>query len=414
MQPRSALRTSLVVAATIAATTLITMPAAQAAGTAQVTYAGGAWGSMAHLGPVHSGETAVVGMCTGNVGVTNTNATAAVTLAGLGTIGAVKTRTSSLLDGTNPESYTTSKTEATNLLDGAIHADVISAAARLEFDGHNYIPAGHTTFVGLTINGHRISADPAPDTVIAIPAVGRVVLNHQQTDFAYGLRSFTVTAMRLVVVPNNPQGRPAGSVVIGNATAALHSPTYARPYGEAYGSTIVVDHLARSGRTALVQLPCGGSNGATVKNNIAGVSVPGTLVTGTVATSATSTDTAAKTTASTRSRIENVQLLGGLVTAGVITTTANAVRQGTSLTFPATGTTFVRLRINGHAITGTPRRNSSFTIPGVGTVRANVVVQSGTGIQAYGLQVVLTAAVGGLPIGAVITVSAASAGVSAR
>ena len=60
------------------------------------------------------------------------------------------------------------------------------------------------------------------------------------------------------------------------------------------------------------------------------------------------------------------------------------------------------------------RRNSSFTIPGVGTLRANVVVQSGTGIQAYGLQLVLTAAVGGLPIGAVVTVSAASAGVSAR
>jgi hypothetical protein len=414
MQPRSALRASLVVAATIAATTLITVPAAQAAGTAQVTYAGGAWGSMAHLGPVSSGQTAVVGLCTGQVGVTNTNATASVTLPDVGTIGAVKTRTSSLLDGTFPESYTTSKTEATTLLDGAIHADVISATARLEFDGHNYLPAGHTTFVGLTINGQRISAQPAPDTVIAIPGVGRVVLNHQQTDFAYGLRSFTVTAMRLIVLPNNSQGRPAGSVVIGNATAALHSPTFARPYGEAYGSTIVVDHLARSGRTALVQLPCGGSNGATLKNNIASISEPGTLVTGTVATSATSTDTATKTTASTHSRIENVQLLGGLVTAGVITTSANAVRQGNSLTFPATGTTFVRLRVNGHAISGTPRLNSSFTIPGVGTLHANVVVQSGTGIQAYGLQLVLTAAQGGLPIGAVITISAASAGVSAR
>ena len=127
-----------------------------------------------------------------------------------------------------------------------------------------------------------------------------------------------------------------------------------------------------------------------------------------------STDTATKTTASTRSRIENLQLFGGQVTAGVITTSANAVRQGDSLTFPGTGTTFVGLHINGHAISGTVRRNSSFTIPGVGTLRANVVVQSGTGIQAYGLQLVLTAAVGGLPIGAVVTVSAASAGVSAR
>lgn len=414
MQRRSALRASLVVAATIAVTTLVTTPAAHAAGTAQVTYAGGAWGSMAHLGPVDSGQTAVVGMCTGEVGVTDTNATASVTLADLGTIGAVKTRTSSLLDGTNPESYTTSKTEATDLLDGAIHADVISATARLEFDGHNYLPAGHTTFVGLTINGRRISAEPAPDTVIAIPGVGKVVLNHQQTDFAYGLRSFTVTAIRLIVLPNNPQGRPAGSVVIGNVRAALHSPTFARPYGGAYGTTIMVDQVAHSGRTALVQLPCGGSDGATVKNRIAGVSEPGSLVTGTVATSAMSTDTATKTTASTRSRIENLQLFGGQVTAGVITTSANAVRQGDSLTFPGTGTTFVGLHINGHAISGTVRRNSSFTIPGVGTLRANVVVQSGTGIQAYGLQLVLTAAVGGLPIGAVVTVSAASAGVSAR
>ena len=178
------------------------------------------------------------------------------------------------LGRTNPESYTTSKTEATDLLDGAIHADVISATARLEFDGHNYLSAGHTTFVGLTINGRRISAEPAPDTVIAIPGVGKVVLNHQQTDFAYGLRSFTVTAIRLIVAAEQSP-RPArrlgrnrqreGRAALADIRAALRRGLRDHDHGRP-GRAL--------GRTALVQLPCGGSDGATVKNRIAGVSEP--------------------------------------------------------------------------------------------------------------------------------------------
>jgi hypothetical protein len=69
------------------------------------------------------------------------------------------------------------------------------------------------------------------------------------------------------------------------------------------------------------------------------------------------------------------------------------------------------LLIAGVPFSGTPSPNATITIPLVGTLKLNVIQTSGSGVQVYAMQLVLSVPLGGLPVGAKITVAAAQAGV---
>jgi hypothetical protein len=67
-----------------------------------------------------------------------------------------------------------------NLLGGLIKADALHVTSTTATDGSGTVSStGGTGFVNLVINGHSIGANPAPNTTIAIPGIGSVVLNEQ-------------------------------------------------------------------------------------------------------------------------------------------------------------------------------------------------------------------------------------------
>jgi hypothetical protein len=413
MPPRSIQRRLVLLTAALSAVPLLIPAAAIAAATPRVAYAGVAYGSTVRLGTtVQSGRTSVSDLCTGVAGNANSNSTAATVIPVVGTIGAISTSVSSVLDGTNPESIANSETGGTNLFGGLVHADAIKANSQIEFNGTSYPAVGSTTLVNATIAGVSIALNPARDETIALPGVGSVVLNHQSGNQADLLHSWTVVAMKITVAATNTFGLPAGVIVISSATASLHAPLYHRPYGNAYGTTVnLANGTVSSGKTAFVSMACGGSNGRLITNNAAVVSAPSVLTTGAVVTSATSSDTASVTTATTNSQIANVSLAGGVVTATSLTANANASRNSSGITFPGSGATFVNLVIAGVPFSGTPPPNTTITIPLVGTLNLNVIQTTGTGVQVYAMQLVLSVPLGGLPVGAKITVAAAQAGV---
>jgi hypothetical protein len=416
MAPRSTQRRLVLLTAALSAVPLLIPGSAVAATAPGVAYAGVAYGTTVSLGStLRSGRTSVSSMCTGETGATNSNATAATSIPGVGTVGAVTTSVSSTLNGTNPESVANSQTGLTDLFGGLVHADAMKANSHIEMNGTSYPAAGSTTLVNASIGGVAIAVHPARDQTIAIPAVGIVVLNHQsgsQTDL---LHSWNVTAMKITVSATNTLGLAPGVIVISSATASLHEPLYRLPYGDAFGTAVnLANGTVYSGRTAFVSLPCGGSDDRVITNNVVDVSLPAVLSTGAADSSATSSDTALKTTATTQSRIANVSLAGGVVTATTLTANANASRNFSGITFPGSGTTFVNLVIAGVPFSGTPPPNTTITIPLVGTLKLNVIQTTATGVQVYGMQLVLSAPLGALPAGAKIIVAAAKAGVNRR
>jgi hypothetical protein len=399
-------------AGVLAAAILVPTPS-HATTPALSTYGGSAYGSTVALGSlVRSGRTAAVPMCTTQSGVIRSDKSANLTRSGLGVIGAVTTRVSSRHPGTTMESVTTTHTAASSLLAGLIKGSAISTSASAAHIGDHYTLTASTTLDDFTVGGVPVPEHPTQDQTVAIPGIGRIVFNHQSTSTRFGTRAIAVTGVRLTLTAGNTAGLPAGSITIGHATAALHGPTHHRAYGSAFGTTLHQGGTTSSGHTAPVYLPCGGSAGAMRSNTSAGVNVPSALHTGTVASTATSTDSASLTTATTRSRVSGVNLLGGVVTAGAVIARAHASRGSGGLSRSSYGTEFADLRINGTDEPANVPANTTRTIPGVGTLYLNRVINTPTGVHVYALELVLSKAVGTLVKGSVFYVSSATAGVA--
>ena len=400
---------SLAIAGTIA-TALPTSADAAAAR----AYGGSAYGSSGKLGNViNLGRTANQPFCTTASNVSRSNNTGAVTLAGLGTIGAQVTKTQSVKSGSTQSSITTSKTAGVNLLSGAVIFTAIEAKATVTLNSSGYTQSGKTTFVGLKIGGITIpDVTPAPNTEVPLLGFGKVILNQQGTLNQFGLHSQGVNGLRLIISnPSNPAGLPTGEIVISYALASLHSPAFRRAYGVAYATKIQVGDVIQSGASAAVNLPCGGSSGVTRTNNLAGVNLPGVLTVGAGTTTARSTDSAASTNARTTAQIGAVNLLSGVVTADAIKAVSSTTKQGSTYTRSSAGTSIVDLRINGNPVTINLGPNTTIPIAGVGNLYVRRSTWSSTGLDVIALQLVLGSPQGSLPAGAVVTAGFAQSGV---
>ena len=400
---------SLAIAGTIAIALPTTADAA-----ASRAYGGSAYGSSGKLGNViNLGRTANQPFCTTASNVSRSNNTGAVTLAGLGTIGAQVTKTQSVKSGTTQSSITTSKTAGVNLLSGAVVFTAIEAKATVTLNASGYTQSGKTTFVGLKIGGIMVpDVTPSPNTEIPLLGFGKVILNQQGTLNQFGLHSQGVNGLRLIISnPANPAGLPTGEIVISYALASLHSPAFRRAYGVAYATKIQVGDVIQSGASAAVNLPCGGSSGVTRTNNLAGVNLPGILTVGAGTTTAKSTDSAASTNARTTATLGAVNLLSGVVTADAIKAVSSTTKQGSTYTRSSAGTSIVDLRINGNPVTINLGPNTTIPIAGVGNLYVRRSTWSSTGLDVIALQLVLGSPQGSLPAGAVLTVGYAQSGV---
>ena len=166
----------------------------------------------------------------------------------------------------------------------------------------------------------------------------------------------------------------------------------------------------RSGRTAPVYLPCGGSAGHTVtQNGTARSTARNTVREGAVTSQAISRDAAGRTAVTTLNKIARINLLGGAVQARSISARAHVVRSGTGLARSSRGTNVQALRINGTSHPAPSKANTSLPVPGVGTLWLHRVVRVPGGLRVYAMQLVLGQASHGLAKGTVVTVGAAVA-----
>jgi hypothetical protein len=314
-------------------------------------------------------------------------------------------------------STASSEVHGISILNGLVTSDVAKSVSTTTFGGiqnFNYSSAG-SSFANLRVLGLPINYTPAPNTTIALPGIGKVVLNEQITNSIYpGNIHFSVNMLHVYITLPNLLGIPLGTeVIVSGATSGI---TLINGIGAVdgigYGSTIM-GSLVQSSATAKIYLPCGGTNGVVTSESIAGINVPGVLNTGTITTTVVGDVRAFPVTTETTSTIQGASLLGTLIKASVIQAKADGTTSdNVNLNFSASGQ-FVGLSVSGHPeINDNVANNTTVPLLGLGTlyIRRIIPDPNNIHIEMRMLELVISQRnLFGLPIGTDIILGSAEA-----
>lgn len=376
---------------------------------------GSAYATTASVGTlVNLGKTSYVPLCTTKTPDSASNNTAAVNLGGLlGTVGAATTTVSTSEASKAKKAEAVTEVAGTSLLAGLIQADAITSTATVTKDSKGYDTSGSSVFANLKIAGLPIKASPKKNTAVKVPGVATVELNAQDSSSGSSGYKSDTAAIKVTLLKNNTLGLPVGKIVVGSASATMQKTVHAVPYGNAYGTQLDVASIVGSGKTASVNLPCGGSAGKTRTNSISSASIPGVLKVGAVKSTGKSTDSSSSTKAATTTSVAKVSLLDGVVTLDAVNASATATRKKGKVEISSSGTKVAGLKINGKKVTVDIKENTEIDIAGVGTLYVRKVVKTKVSTTVVGVQLVLNTDTLGLKSGTTLTVGYAKAGVSA-
>lgn len=201
---------------------------------------------------------------------------------------------------------------------------------------------------------------------------------------------------------------------------AAAAPPEGRHRGQAYGTSALVqtlDILAGVGTTAFVGCPCVGTNGVTYSNSVAGVSTSNNVLnSGAIHSTSVTKTTSNSFTDELTSKISNISLLGGLITADAIVTVARTTATATSVASDDIGSSFVNLKVLGQSIAANVKRNTVMSLPGIGTLTLRQTARSGPGADSSKIEInaisisVLQKNSFNLPIGARVIAGHAASG----
>lgn len=409
-------------------------PGAALAAAPKGAFRGEAYGTSATgvVGPiaVQLGRTAYLPCpCQGTDGRLRTNGVDGLSVGAGGAVLRADAVTSTVLarrTATAAEVTNTSTITGLNALGGLITATTLKAVASTSAtEARTISGATGSQFVNLVIAGRAISASPAPNTRIEVPAIGTVVLNRR---FVSGsgqpLQTITVEALTIEVKVGNRFGLPIGArIVLAHAVSGFSRTDIAAFVGgQAYAATanarVGASLRNRIGRQALVTIGCEGTGGVTRTNNVGAIAAGNVLRIGAGQTTAfggrEGTGTIARTTATVNGTILLADARGPLVRFDAITVVAEDRWNGSVHARSTAGTRFVGLRVLGVDLPVAVAPNTRIDLPLLGYVVLNeqrVPPAAVNGLmQLNGLRVVVTRANAfGLPVGSEIVVAHADA-----
>jgi hypothetical protein len=389
---------------------------AQNAESGTVLFQAGAFGSYAFVGQtVTLGKTAPVGVGTGcgttQVGASTTGTVASVTLPPLILTGAIDTTAESAAS----DATASADAHDINLLADLVKADEVKSVSTTSRDGTTLVSsAAGSNVVNLVVNGKSISGTPAPNTDIALPGLGHVVLNEQSTSSNHDSAGLTVNMIHVYITVQNALGIAVGSqVIVAHANSGLAvAGGPAALDGTAFGTRVNVANIIHSSATAPASVPCLGTDGVVRTNSVAGVNVVPELVSGTITDTAQGSITSSSAASDTSSAVQSVNLLNGLITADAVKADAAAeTSNGTSFDFSDSGSSFLHLKVSGHSeINDNVTANTQVDIAGVGTLWLHRVIRSSNHIEVRMIELEVTQTnVLNVPIGSDIRVADAEA-----
>ncbi|MHB8660300.1 MAG: choice-of-anchor P family protein [Solirubrobacteraceae bacterium] len=384
------------------------------AGEAQAAtgFAGNGYGTYANVGnTVLAGPSAFVALgCTTATGIHHTNTVASVNIPNLAATGAVNTTADSIAITGGVESRTTADVAQASLLSGRIRASEVKAVSTTSQDLTGlHVSAAGSSFTSLVVNGMPISATPPPNTTIALPGVGKVVLNEQIKSIGVNGAYLIVNMIHVYVTSAQPKIAAGTQIVVAHAYSALTPNVAGTLDGFAYGSYAHTGSLVTAGYSAAVYMPCQGTNGRLITNSVASVSISKVGTTGTVTDTALGTDNATTDSGETTSTVQNVNLLSGLVKASTVKADAHAAKTAGAISLTDIGSTFVNLVINGKSYSSNVPPNTKVSVGNI-TIYLHRVLRTANSIEVRMIDIFVTGSNGfGLPIGTEIRVADAEA-----
>jgi hypothetical protein len=380
-------------------------------------YQGSAYGTQVNVGSiVQSGRSAlsVLG-CVSQPGVQKANTAVSVNAPPALTTGTLDTSAASQTTATGVASVASSNVASVSLLSGLVSASAVTSVSTVSRDnstGALSVSAAGTQFAGLSVAGIPISATPAPNTKINLPGVGYVMLNQQTSSIGAISANMTVIGIHVVVTITTPLGAAGTQIEVGYATSSLGGPVSGLLGGVGYGASAHVGGSVIAGEEFPQPMPCLGTHGNTLANSAVSVTIPGVLATGTVTDTANGTANANKVSGEVTAAIQNLNLLGGLVTATVVKADVTASGNPPSL---GDHSSFVGLSVAGQpGIGDNVPVNTKVPLAGLGTLWLHRVVQTGTSIRVIMIQLDVTVPSNplGLSPGTVVDIASAQVSVN--
>lgn len=404
----------LVTAVAIAGSVVAQAPPAVAS-PLEIGYQGSAYGTQVNVDSVvQSGRSAlsVLG-CVSQPGVQKTNTAAAVNAAPALTTGTLDTSAASQATATGVATVSSSNVQSVSLLSGLVTASAVtsvSTSSRDSSTGAVAVSAAGTQFAGLSVAGVPISGTPAPNTKISLPGVGYVVLNQQTSSIGAVSANMTVIGIHVVVTISTPLAEAGTQVYVGYATSSLGGPVRGLLGGVGYGASAHVGGTILAGEAFPQPMPCLGTHGNTLTNSAASLGVPGLLTSGTVADTANGTTNSKRVAGQVTATVQNLSLLGGMVTATAVD--ADVTASGNPPSF-GDKSSFAGLSVAGQpGIGDNVPANTQVPLAGIGTLWLHRVVQTGSSIRVIMIQLDVTVPSNPLGLSPGTVVNVASAQVS--
>jgi hypothetical protein len=323
-----------------------------------------------------------------------------------------------LVDGTLQAMATADVLDASLLsaeLVGVITADEVKAVSTTTHDNSGFhTSAEGSTFVNLVVAGVPIIGNPEPNTDISLVGFGHVVLNEQITRTRSTSASLTVNMIHVFITEANVLNIPIGTqIIVSHASSGLTSGVEGTLGGQAYGTKASVTRIVTSGPSALVKMPCLGTNSALRTNSIAEVQVPPLFSVGEVVDTAEGTVNSTSAVGELTSTVQGVDVATSLVTASLVEADAHASNISGTLTFSDDGSMFVDLHVTGFPDIGDDvPANTRLHIVGLGTLWLHRVIQTSNTIEVRMIELIVTEANSfGIAIGTDIQVAVSQASV---
>jgi hypothetical protein len=376
-----------------------------------------AWGTQVRVGNVvKSGRSAfaVLG-CTSAIGVTHTNTAASVTLPKALFTGTINTKAASKATQKGIAATSSATTQHVSLLGGVIKATAVRSVSTTRHNtstGKFSTTAAGTHFVNLVVAGHAIGGTPAPNTKIALPGIGYVVLNEHRSHVGKTSAKMSVIGIDVVVTTSNKHAKSGTRIEVSVANSGLNGPVEGVLTGLAFGTSAKAGSTVKAGKSFPQYMPCLGTHGKTRTNTGAGVNLPGVLKSGTITDTANGTVTSSRVSGEMTSTIQGVNLLSGAIRATVVKADVKANGNPPTLRDKSS---FIGLHVAGHpGITDNVPVNTKVNLPGIGTLWLHKQVKTSHGIRVIMIQLVIGSAANpaGLPVGATVDVGFARVGVS--
>ncbi len=245
---------------------------------------------------------------------------------------------------------------------------------------------GKTTFAAVKIGGVSVPSllNPEPNTKVAVPGLGYIVLNRVGgVKTSAGIYSYA----QAVVLHANVKNRyiPEGvDVAVLKTRAEITKPATAMVIGDAYGTTVKVGKLVKSGKTSY-QATCQGTEGKTVRNAIAELDIPKVAYVGAVYTTKNGYMGTEKSAVNFTSHVAGVKV--GTLSIGAIESSASAWKTKDGKVGLHSSASLVSIKVGNKSYKVPTGENATLDIPGVAKLTFNQVVRQSRYISVNALVV---------------------------